>query len=140
MSDKEYTVIEIVDVLRRRADGDNISAIARSTRMDRKTVRKYIRSAEEKGLATETDVDIEAIAYAVFKEVNAGNAEDSNIRDSILLPHKESIAEWIERDRLTNYQVAYQATADRRQDKLQLSVSLCTGTHRKRQSRDCPHG
>ena len=101
MSDKEYTVIEIVDVLRRRADGDNISAIARSTRMDRKTVRKYIRSAEEKGLATETDVDIEAIAYDVFKEVNAGNADDSNIRDSILLPHKETIAEWIEHDRLT---------------------------------------
>ena len=63
MSDKEYTVIEIVDVLRRQAAGDNISSIARSTGMDRKTVRKYIRSAEEKGFTKDADVDIEGIAY-----------------------------------------------------------------------------
>jgi DNA-binding IclR family transcriptional regulator len=50
MADKEYTVIEILDVLRRQKAGDNISAIARSTGMDRKTVRKYIRVAEGKGL------------------------------------------------------------------------------------------
>ena len=101
MSDKEYTVIEIVDVLRRRADGDNISAIARSTGMVRKTVRKYIRSAENKGFTKNTDIDIEGIAYAVFKEVNAGNADDSNIRDSILMPHEKTIREWLESDRLT---------------------------------------
>jgi len=101
MSDKEYTVIEMVDVLRRRADGDNISAIARSTGMDRKTVRKYIRSAEDKGFTKNTDIDIEGIAYAVFKEVNAGNADDSNIRDSILMPHEKTFREWLESDRLT---------------------------------------
>ena len=50
MSNKEYSVIEIVDVLRRKAAGDKISAIARSAGMDRKTVRKYIRIAEGKGL------------------------------------------------------------------------------------------
>ncbi|GAB4489808.1 MAG: hypothetical protein OHK006_21960 [Thermodesulfovibrionales bacterium] len=46
MADKEYTVIEILDVLRRQKAGDNISAIARSIGMDRKTVRKYIRIAQ----------------------------------------------------------------------------------------------
>ena len=44
MSDKEYTVIEILDVLRRHAAGDKIRVIARSTGMDRNTVCKYITS------------------------------------------------------------------------------------------------
>ena len=102
MSDKEYTVIEIVDVLRRQAAGDNISAIARSTGMDRKTVRKYIRIAEGKGFTKEPDTNLEDIAYEVFREINGNdNDGDGNTRDSILLPHKESIAEWLDRERLT---------------------------------------
>lgn len=101
MADKEYTVIEILDVLRRQAAGDNISAIARSTGMDRKTVRKYIRIAEGKGLAA-SESDIEEMAYSVFREIH-GNDDggDGNTRDSILLPHKEVIADWLERQSLT---------------------------------------
>ena len=102
MSDKEYTVIEIVDVLRRQAAGDNISAIARSTGMDRKTVRKYIRIAEGKGFSKGSNANLEDIAYAVFREINGNDNEgDGNPRDSILLPHKESIAEWLDGERLT---------------------------------------
>ena len=102
MSDKEYTVIEIVDVLRRLASGDNISAIARATGMDRKTVRKYIRIAEVKGFTKESDTDIEDIAYVVFREINGNdNDVDGNNRDSILLPHKSSISEWLENEKLT---------------------------------------
>lgn len=102
MSNKEYTVIEIVDVLRRKAAGDKISAIARSTGMDRKTVRKYIRIAEGKGLTKGADTDVEDIASAVFKEIQCNdNYVDCNTRDSILLPHKESIADWLEHEKLT---------------------------------------
>jgi transposase len=99
MADKEYTVIEILDVLRRVAADDNISAIARSTGMDRKTVRKYIRIAEGKGLAA--GADVEEIAYAVFREIHGSEDGDGNARDGILLPHKEHIAEWLERENLT---------------------------------------
>lgn len=102
MSDKEYTVIEVVDVLRRQVAGDNISAIARATGMDRKTVRKYIRIAKGKGLTKESDISLEEIAYAVFREINGNdNDGDGNTRDGILLPHKESITEWLDRERLT---------------------------------------
>jgi transposase len=102
MSDKEYTVIEIVDVLRRQAAGDNISAIARSTGMDRKTVRKYIRIAEGKGLSKESGSNIEDIAYEVFREINGSDkANDGSSRDTILLPHKDTISEWLEREDLT---------------------------------------
>jgi transposase len=101
MADKEYTVIEILDVLRRQKAGDNISAIARSTGMDRKTVRKYIRVAEGKGLPA-AEPSLEAVAYAVFREIN-GNDDDGNgnARDGILLPHKEVISDWLQRDDLT---------------------------------------
>ena len=103
MSNKEYTVIEIVDVLRRKAAGDKISAIARFTGMDRKTVRKYVRIAEGKGLAKGSDTDIENIAHAVFKEIqgNDNYGDCNNTRDSILLPHKESIKDWLEHEKLT---------------------------------------
>jgi transposase len=102
MADKEYTVIEIVDVLRRQKAGDNISAIARSTGMDRKTVRKYIRIAEGKGLTKESGTTIEDRAHTVFREIHGGdNDGDGNTRDSILLPHKEIISDWLERENLT---------------------------------------
>ena len=103
MADKEYTVIEIVDVLRRQEAGDNISAIARATGMDRKTVRKYIRIAEGKGLAAkESDTNLEDIAYEVFREIH-DNADGSegNTRDSLLLPHKDTITDWLDGERLT---------------------------------------
>ena len=103
MSDKEYTVIEIVDVLRRHAAGDKISVIARSTEMDRKTVRKYIRIAEGKGFAAKDgETNLEDIAYEVFREIHGNsNDGDGNTRESILLPHKASIASWLDHERLT---------------------------------------
>ncbi len=101
MADKQYIVIEIVDLLRRQAAGHKISAIARSTGMDRKTVRKYIRIAEGKGFAKESDTNLEDIANAVFREVNGGDkADDGNNRDTLLLPHKETISNWLQGERL----------------------------------------
>lgn len=51
MARKEYSMVEIVDVLRRYQQGDKIRAISRSTGIDRNTVRKYLRMAEEKGFS-----------------------------------------------------------------------------------------
>ena len=45
MARKEYSMIKIVDVLRRYQQGDKIRAISRSTGIDRNTVRKYPRMA-----------------------------------------------------------------------------------------------
>ncbi len=102
MADKEYTVIEILDILRRHTAGDKVRAIARSTGMDRKTISKYIRIGKEKGLAAGSESNLEEIAYAVFRELHGNdNGGDGNVRDSILLPHKEAISDWIEREDLT---------------------------------------
>ena len=102
MSKKEYTVIEILDVLRRYKAGDGFRAIAKAAAIARNTVRKYIRIAEEKGLRDAGEAELEDIAYAVFRVVHDNdNADDTNIRDSVLLPHKESIIDWLDRGRLT---------------------------------------
>jgi len=101
MGNKEYTVIEILDVLRRRQAGDGSRPIAKATNIARNTVRKYIRLAQDKGL-NESGADLEEIAYSVFREVHKEeHAEDANTRDGILLPHKESIIGWLELDNLT---------------------------------------
>lgn len=102
MSKKEYTVIEIMDVLRRYAAGDKIRAIVKATSIARNTIRKYIRTAEGKGLTRETDTNFDEIAYAVFREINGTDkAGDKNSRDTILLPQKEIITDWLEREDLT---------------------------------------
>ena len=44
---KEYSMIEIVDVLRRYQHGDTIRVISRWTGIDRDTARKYLRMAED---------------------------------------------------------------------------------------------
>jgi DNA-binding IclR family transcriptional regulator len=45
MANKEYTGIEILDVLRRQEAADGIRTIAKATEIARNTVRKYIRLA-----------------------------------------------------------------------------------------------
>ena len=70
MGHKEYNVLEIVDILRRWLEGDGMKTIARSTGMDRNTVRKYIRIAEEKGFSLDFAGDLDEIAYLIFSEVH----------------------------------------------------------------------
>ena len=41
MAHKEYGVTDILDILRRAQAGDSLRRIARTTGMDRKTVRNY---------------------------------------------------------------------------------------------------
>jgi DNA-binding Lrp family transcriptional regulator len=70
MGHKEYDVLEAVDVLRRNLEGDSIRAIARPKGMDRNTVRKYLRIAEERGLSQEFRGDLDEMAYQIFRSVH----------------------------------------------------------------------
>jgi transposase len=102
MGHKEYNVIEIVDILRRRLEGDSMKAIAKATGMDRNTVRKYIRIAEEKGFSFDYKGGLDGIAYLIFSEVHPEKKRGvENKRDQILLPHKETITDWLEKQKLT---------------------------------------
>ena len=102
MAYKEYYVIEIVDVLRRYLAGDSIRSIARSKGMDRNTVRKYLRYAEEKGFTASFEGDLDEMAYHVFREVHPENGEEAETkRNKILMPHRETIRKWLETEKLT---------------------------------------
>lgn len=91
MGNKEYAVIEILDVLRRYQAGDGSSPIAKATSIARNTVRKYIRLAEDKGFTRDSDADLEEIAYAVFREIHAdGNGSDDGSRDGLPLPWQKT--------------------------------------------------
>ena len=102
MAHKEYSVLEVVDVLRRHLAGDSIRGIARSKGMDRNTVRKYLRIAKEKGFDVGFDGDLDEMAYGIFTEVHPEKTvESENKRDKILLPHKKKISEWLDEKDLT---------------------------------------
>ena len=100
MGRKEYTMIEIVDVLRRHQQGDGIRAIARSTGIDRNTIRKYLRMAQEKGFSRDESMDLESLATEVFQQVQ-GPSGPPAVRDPALTPYQQLLTEWFEKDQLT---------------------------------------
>jgi len=102
MGHREYDVLEIVDVLRRYLKGDSIRSIAKSKGMDRNTVRKYLRIAEERGLSQEFRGDLDEMAYRIFRAVHPERGEETEKkRDKILLPHEQRITEWLDEKKLT---------------------------------------
>ena len=62
MGRKEYTVTDVMDVMRRYRHGDKVRSIARATGIARNTVKKYLSIAEEKGFTREGPDDLDAIA------------------------------------------------------------------------------
>lgn len=100
MARKEYSMIEIVDVLRRYQQGDTIRAISRSTGIDRNTVRKYLRAAEGKGFSRDGLIDLESLATEVFQQAQGPSGPPAG-RDPVLDPYQPLLTEWLEKDQLT---------------------------------------
>ncbi len=100
MARKEYSMIEIVDVLRRYQQGDGIRAIARSTGIDRNTVRKYLRMAQMKGFSKDRSIDLEPLATEVFQQAQ-GPSGPPAVRDPVLGPYQQLLTEWLDKDQLT---------------------------------------
>lgn len=104
MGHKEYTVIEIVDFLRRVLAGDSLRAIARSTGIDRNTLRRYLRIAEQRGFGMGFTGNLDDIGFAVFREVHPERSQEEatcSLREQILVPHQGKIATWLKQDKLT---------------------------------------
>ena len=87
MGHKEYNVLEIVDVLRRYVAGDSIRSMASSKNIDRNTVRKYLRLAEEYGFSVDYPGDLDEMAYRIFVAVHPEDREAGiKKRDETLPP------------------------------------------------------
>jgi hypothetical protein len=102
MGHREYSVIEIVDVLRRFLAGHSMRLIAHSTGMDRNTLRKYIHIAEERGFGIGFTGDLDEMASWIFNVVHAGKHQEvESQREQILAPYKERIGTWLWKEELT---------------------------------------
>lgn len=76
MGHKEYSVTNIIDILRRAKAKDSFRRIARSTGIDRNTIRNYLRLAATHGFNdTVADGQLSEIAAAVIRSVHGGDAK-----------------------------------------------------------------
>lgn len=106
MGHRELTVIDVGEILRRYVAGETVRAITRATGTDRKTVRGYLRAAEELGLvrggAPATPAQVAAIGHSRRPPREAHPGE----RDRALLAHSDRIRAWLFKDRLRLTKVA----------------------------------
>src|SRR3990170_2802202 len=103
MAHKEYGVTDILDILRRKRARDGIRRIVRATGTAKNTVRNYLRIAAEHGFDdTVPDDRLSEIAAAVFREVHGGQKKPAAPGACApLLPHRELLSGWLEKDGLT---------------------------------------
>ncbi len=103
MGHKEYSVTNIIDILRRAKAKDSFRRIARSTGIDRNTIRNYLRLAAVHGFSEIVpDERLAEIAAAVICSVHGGDAKNPEPGACApLLPHRELISGWLENDKLT---------------------------------------
>ena len=103
MGHKEYSVTNIIDILRRAKAKDSFRRIARSTGIDRNTIRNYLRLAVPHGFDDTTSDDrLAEIAAAVIRSVHGGEVKDPEQGACApLLPHRELLSGWLENDHLT---------------------------------------
>jgi transposase len=103
MGHKEYSVTNIIDILRRAKAKDSFRRIATATGMSRNTIRTYLRLAETLGFSdTTSDEQLAEIAAAIIRSVHGDAVKDSDPGACApLLPHRELISGWLENDKLT---------------------------------------
>ena len=100
MAYREVRVMDIEQVVRRWTAGERIRAIARATALDRNTVRRLVRLAEEAGMKigdTASEEQIRKIRQEVGRPgapAQAGKAERQ------LQDHRDRIEKWLKEDRL----------------------------------------
>jgi transposase len=98
MSFREITMQDVSEVLRRWQTGQSARLIARETGLDRKTVARYLRQAQEGGLVAEMVVT-EEVARAVGKEVQARPLPPPSQQWQALEQRREQISCWLSAER-----------------------------------------
>jgi len=95
MAYREVAMWEILWVLKERFRGENLSSIARKSGHMRKTVRRYVRTAQDLGWREDEEPDDE-LAIRVYQKLRPV-ASDSGLgaSEELLMPLREQIEEWL---------------------------------------------
>jgi transposase len=98
MSYRELTMIDVKEVLRRWVAGQSARQIARETGTDRKTVARYVRSAEALGVprtTTPSDEDVARVVGAVQSRVEPAPSDEQRTLER----HRDLIAAWLQQEK-----------------------------------------
>jgi len=94
MAYKGITLMDIGDIIRRWHDGQSVSSISANLGYDRKTVRKYIRLAQEQGLTLDQPLPAMSKVRDLLGDVVVENKKSATALDS-LTPFLHEIIELV---------------------------------------------
>ena len=100
MAYREVSRVEITEVIRQWQAGRGIRAIARSTGLARNTIRKYLLTAQSRGLARDGPPPTESQLTTLVQLNRAGPRQVAVPTDEVLEPHAEQIEQWLKQDKL----------------------------------------
>ena len=100
MAYREVGKMDMDQVIRRWLAGEKIRAIARSTGLDRNTVRRIVRSAEKVGVQREAPWPDEGKLEAIRQRIGRPGTTVSSEVEQRLKPRTDQIRAWLEKDRL----------------------------------------
>ena len=92
---RELTMTDVREVLRRWQAQQSIKAIARGTRIDRKTVRRYIEKAQKLGVERSAELT-DAVVHEIAQSVQARPLPAPTDAWRAVEPHRAQIEKWIE--------------------------------------------
>jgi transposase len=101
MAYREVRVVDYREVIRRWLAGDGFRALSRGTGLDRKTVRRIVRAAQQSGLKPGDPMpDDKAIAVLFSKLKGSQKAGTPGETESSLFAFQERIRQWLKNDKL----------------------------------------
>lgn len=98
MTYRELPMIDVRELLRRRAAGQATRKIARETGIDRKTVERYVRAAQKLGLALDAELS-DAVVHEVAHDVQAREPPDPSAERIEVARHRARIEAWLAQKR-----------------------------------------
>ena len=120
MAYRELGMIELREVVRRWWAGDGFRAIARATRIDRKTVSRYVRAAGAVGLTRGGPLPTDEQLAAMRDHLTGDPAPPPSAEMQALAPYRAQIRAWLTDDQLRLTKIY------RRLRALQVGVSYST--------------
>lgn len=94
MAFRELTMMDVRELLRRWQSGQSIRSIARGSRVDRKTVRRYLAAVQTLGVARDGVID-DAVVHEVARCVQARPLPTPSEPRQELAPHRAQIEAWL---------------------------------------------